>query len=65
VSTFPALFAELVRRGWSDDDLRQLAGRNLLRVLGAAEATAARLQRERQPSTRTIDELDRRVVSAP
>jgi membrane dipeptidase len=65
VSTFPALFAELVRRGWSDDDLRQLAGRNLLRVLRAAEATAARLQRERQPSTRTIDELDRRVVSAP
>jgi membrane dipeptidase len=65
VSTFPALFAELVRRGWSDDDLRQLAGRNLLRVVRAAEATAARLQRERQPSTRTIDELDRRVVSAP
>jgi membrane dipeptidase len=65
VSTFPALFAELVRRGWSDDDLRKLAGRNLLRVLRAAESTAARLQRERQPSTRTIEELDRPVVSAP
>jgi membrane dipeptidase len=65
VSTFPSLFAELVRRGWSDDDLRKLAGRNLLRVLRAAEATAARLQGQRPPSTRTIDELDHRVVSRP
>ena len=59
-STFPRLFAELVRRGWSDDDLRKLAGRNLLRVLRAAEGTASRLRRERQPSTRTIEELDAR-----
>ena len=58
VSTFPALFAELIRRGWSDDDLRKLAGRNLLRVMRQAEGTAARLQRSRQPSTRTIEELD-------
>ncbi len=58
VSTFPALFAELIRRGWSDGDLRKLAGENLLRVLRASEATAARLQRDRQPSTRTIEELD-------
>ncbi len=65
VSTFPQLFAELVRRGWSDDDLRKLAGRNLLRVFRAAESTATRLQRERQPSTRTIDQLDRPVVSVP
>jgi membrane dipeptidase len=58
VSTFPQLFAELIRRGWSDDDLRKLAGRNVLRAMRAAEATAARLQRERQPSTRTIQQLD-------
>ncbi|RPJ53974.1 MAG: membrane dipeptidase, partial [Acidobacteria bacterium] len=58
VSTFPALFAELIRRGWSDGDLRKLAGDNLQRVLRATEATAARLQRERPPSTRTIEELD-------
>jgi membrane dipeptidase len=58
VSTFPALFAELIRRGWSDGDLRKLAGENLLRVLKTAEATAARLQRERPPSARTIQELD-------
>ena len=65
VSTFPDLFAELIRRGWSDDDLRKLAGRNLLRVLRAAESTAASLRRERQPSTRTIDQLDSTGVAAP
>jgi len=58
VSTYPALFAELARRGWSDDDLRALAGGNLLRVLREAESTARRMQRERGPSTATIDELD-------
>jgi membrane dipeptidase len=65
VSTFPQLFAELVRRGWSDEDLGKLAGKNLLRVLRAAESTAVRLQRERQPSTRTIEQLDRPAVAAP
>src|SRR6476619_724606 len=58
VSKFPDLFAELIRRGWSDGDLKKLAGQNLLRVLRQAEATAARLQREREPSTRTIEQLD-------
>jgi membrane dipeptidase len=58
VSKFPDLFAELIRRGWSDADLKKLAGQNLLRALRRAEQTAARLQRERQPSTRTIEELD-------
>jgi membrane dipeptidase len=58
VSTFPMLFAELARRGWSDADLRKLAGENLLRVLRRAEQVAVRLQRERAPSTRTIAELD-------
>ncbi|HEU5040412.1 MAG TPA: hypothetical protein VFT84_06310, partial [Gemmatimonadales bacterium] len=51
-------FAELVRRGWSDADLKKLAGENLLRVLRQAEAVARRLQKERPPSTRTIEELD-------
>ena len=63
VSTFPQLFAELIRRGWSDEDLRKLAGQNFLRVFHAAESTAARLQRERQPSTRTIEQLDRPALS--
>jgi membrane dipeptidase len=58
VSTFPHLFAELIRRGWTDGDLRKLAGQNLLRVLRANEATAKRLQKSREPSTKTIEELD-------
>ncbi|MGH7719129.1 MAG: dipeptidase [Gemmatimonadaceae bacterium] len=60
VSTYPALFAELARRGWSDADLRKLAGENVLRALRRAEEVAARLQRERPPSTKTISELDKR-----
>ena len=39
---FPALFAELARRGWSDDDLRRLAGENFLRAWERAEAVARR-----------------------
>jgi membrane dipeptidase len=58
VASFPRLFAELIRRGWSDADLKKLAGQNLLRVFRQAEATAARLQATRQPSTRTIEEMD-------
>lgn len=58
VSTYPALFEELARRGWSDDELRLLAGENVLRVMRGAEAAARRLQRERAPSTATIEELD-------
>jgi len=46
VSTFPALFAELARRGWTDNDLRKLAGENLLRVFAQAEAVSKRIQKE-------------------
>jgi membrane dipeptidase len=46
VSTYPALFAELARRGWSDGDLRKLAGENFLRVFAEAEAVAKRMQRQ-------------------
>lgn len=61
VSTYPALFAELSRRGWTEADLRKLAGENLLRALTGAEEVARRLQRERGPSTRTIQQLDGRA----
>jgi membrane dipeptidase len=44
VSTYPMLFAELARRGWSDSDLRKLAGENFLRVFAQAEAVAKRMQ---------------------
>jgi membrane dipeptidase len=58
VSKFPNLFAELARRGWSDDDLKKLAGENLLHAFARAEAVSARLRKERPPSTRTIAQLD-------
>jgi len=58
VSTYPALFAELARRGWSDDQLRKLAGENILRAMRETERTARKLKRERGPSTKTIEELD-------
>jgi membrane dipeptidase len=41
VAAYPALFAELRRRGWSDRELEALAGRNVLRVLRDAEQVAA------------------------
>ncbi|HWK74126.1 MAG TPA: dipeptidase [Povalibacter sp.] len=40
VSMYPNLFAELIRRGWSDHDLELLAGGNVLRALEQAEAVA-------------------------
>jgi membrane dipeptidase len=46
VSTYPALFAELARRGWSDSDLSKLAGENFLRVFAQAEAVAKKLQKK-------------------
>jgi membrane dipeptidase len=49
VSRFPALFAELADRGYRDDDLSMIAGRNVLRVMRAAERTAERLEAERPP----------------
>ena len=58
VSKYPAVFAELARRGWTDTDLKKLAGGNVLRVLAQAEQVAKRLQRERPASNATIEQLD-------
>lgn len=40
VSGFPRLFAALIERGWSDADLRKLAGENMLRVMRDVESVA-------------------------
>jgi membrane dipeptidase len=58
VSTYPALFAELARRGWSDADMRKLAGENAMRVWREAERVAQRLRQQRPASTATIERLD-------
>jgi membrane dipeptidase len=58
VSRYPALIAELVRRGWSEPDLARLTSGNILRVVRDAEAAAAALAARREPSGATIEELD-------
>ncbi|HSP54665.1 MAG TPA: dipeptidase [Dehalococcoidia bacterium] len=58
VSKFPALLIELSHRGWSEADLRKVAGENVLRALARAEVVARRLQKERPASNKTIQELD-------
>jgi membrane dipeptidase len=50
VSTYPALTAELMRRGYTDDDMKKILGLNILRVMRQAEKVSARLQAERGPS---------------
>jgi membrane dipeptidase len=59
VDAFPVVLAELLRRGWTDAEVRKLAGENLLRVLSEAEAVAKRLQKERPASEATIEVLDK------
>lgn len=59
VSGYPRLFAELIRRGWSDADLAKLANGNLRRVLRRAEQVSARLRKARPASIATFTALDR------
>jgi membrane dipeptidase len=63
VSTYPALFAALARRGWSEADLRKLAGENALRVWREVERVATRLQQERGPSLMRLDGAGARAAT--
>jgi membrane dipeptidase len=58
VSKYPDLFAELLKRGYGEDDLQKIAGRNVLRVMKTAEGVAQKLQKARGPSKATIEALD-------
>jgi len=60
VSTYPTLFAELLKRGWTATELKGLAGENVLRVLKGAESVSALLRTSRPSSTKTIQQLDGR-----
>jgi len=51
VSTYPVLTAELLRRGYSEDDVRKILGLNVLRVMRQVEKVSKKLQSERGPST--------------
>ena len=46
VSMYPNLFAELIRRGWQEKELKMLAGENVLRVFREAEQVSKRLQQK-------------------
>jgi membrane dipeptidase len=63
VSTYPALFVELLRRGYSDEDVAKIAGLNMLRVMREVEHVAAELQQTERPSEATIEELDADIRS--
>jgi len=57
VESYPALLLELMKRGWSDENIAKLAGGNILRVMESAERVAASLSSE-PPATATIRQLD-------
>jgi membrane dipeptidase len=58
VSKYPDLVAELLRRGYSDADIRKILGGNVLRVMRQAEAVSRSLQSSRGPSLATLASLD-------
>jgi membrane dipeptidase len=58
VETYPALLAELLRRGWTDEEVKKLAGENVLRVMREVEKVSARLRKERPASDALIGDLD-------
>jgi membrane dipeptidase len=55
VDRYPALLAELMRRGWTDEEVAKVAGANLLRVMTSAERVAAKLRNSRPASESSID----------
>ena len=56
VGRFPHLFAELIRRGFSDDALAKIASRKFLRAMRAVERVGERLRRERGPALGRIED---------
>jgi membrane dipeptidase len=54
VSGYPLVFAELIRRGWTDQNLARLAGGNVLRVMRRAEAVAESMKDE-PPAMATLE----------
>jgi membrane dipeptidase len=56
VSCYPALIAELLERGWSEQDCARLAGGNVLRVMREAETAAQAISARRGPSMARIED---------
>lgn len=60
VADYPKLFAELLRRGHSEERLKKLAGLNVLRAMKQTEGVAAKLRKERSASDVLIEDLDKK-----
>ena len=58
VESYPRLFAELLRRGYSESDLEKIAGLNVLRVMRQSESVAKRLQKEKAPSEAQFEKVE-------
>lgn len=56
VDDYPALLAELMRRGWTEAEIRKLAGENILRVMRAVQANARTRTAERPNLAQLPDE---------
>jgi len=59
VSKYPDLSAELLKRGYTDQDVKKILGLNVLRVMREAERVSMELHKKRGPSTATIEGMDR------
>jgi membrane dipeptidase len=57
-SKYPTLIAELLKRGYTDADLKKILSGNILRVMRDAEKVSKRLQSERGPNHATLEQLD-------
>ena len=58
VSCFPNLFAELLDRGYAEDELAGIARGNVLRVMREAQGVSERLRASRPPSRARIEDMD-------
>ena len=59
LTRFPHLFAELLRRGYTDADLRKIAGENMLRAMRAMSEERRSWQRPNHRRARVIQNLTR------
>ena len=58
VACYPELIAELLSRGWGQDECAEVIGGNVLRALREAESVSRSLSARRTPSTARIENLD-------
>jgi membrane dipeptidase len=60
VADYPKLFTELLRRGHSEEQLKKIAGLNVLRVMKQAETVSAKLTKDHPAAEVLIEDLDKK-----